>query len=520
MRGYEILRKSQSLDLLINIKEELTNLPLEQPKKYSCKLIFGAGYPKAELITRQYLITRLMGIDFNKQVLIALCHRDRKLVYPIPKEWRIVIEKYGLRTLNLENRLYWFGYKLFFILFGLFNVASMLYHSITGLFQKDLRDFTDTAYFHALSKHNLPNPNGISQDIVSWYLSWPGKIKNLKSIWHTVRDSNVSLVSDIPIYHIQSPNTKLKSIIEFVNYFTWSIRAFFICMKDLFSSGFFNSIMFGEGANAASFNYGKLNGVNRDYLFHNSGWIYRPLWTYEAEKLGARILFYFYSTNCESFKLPEGYTNQTNSWEVMNWPKYLVWDKFQSDFVKRAVGVDSDIEIVGPIWFTADNQEIPKLPLKNIAVFDIQPHRDSRYQLLGIEHEYYTPKTMNSFLEDIYFTANNFQYSVVLKRKRNIGKLLNGKYLNILNKLEKRPNFYSIDPDISAFSLIQQCSIVISIPFTSTAIIAREQGKITAYYDPIGIIQKDDRAAHGIEVISGKIELEDWMKKSIAELNN
>ena len=49
------------------------------------------------------------------------------------------------------------------------------------------------------------------------------------------------------------------------------------------------------------------------------------------------------------------------------------------------------------------------------------------------------------------------------------------------------------------------------MPFTSTALIARELGKPTCYYDPTGLVQKDDRAAHGIEIVSGREELAHWL---------
>ena len=51
------------------------------------------------------------------------------------------------------------------------------------------------------------------------------------------------------------------------------------------------------------------------------------------------------------------------------------------------------------------------------------------------------------------------------------------------------------------------------MPFTATALIAKKMGKPTVYYDPSGLIQKDDRGAHGIEIISGKKELEAWLEK-------
>lgn len=54
------------------------------------------------------------------------------------------------------------------------------------------------------------------------------------------------------------------------------------------------------------------------------------------------------------------------------------------------------------------------------------------------------------------------------------------------------------------------------MPFTSTALIAKELGKVSIYYDPTGLIQKDDRAAHGIPIISGKKELKNWLETIIS----
>ncbi len=49
------------------------------------------------------------------------------------------------------------------------------------------------------------------------------------------------------------------------------------------------------------------------------------------------------------------------------------------------------------------------------------------------------------------------------------------------------------------------------MPFTSTAHIARELGKPACFYDPTGMIQRNDRAAHGIPIIIGRAELQAWL---------
>jgi polysaccharide biosynthesis PFTS motif protein len=53
------------------------------------------------------------------------------------------------------------------------------------------------------------------------------------------------------------------------------------------------------------------------------------------------------------------------------------------------------------------------------------------------------------------------------------------------------------------------------MPFTSTAIIAANLGKPTIFYDPTNKIDNNDRAAHGIRVISDKVELENWIFENL-----
>jgi polysaccharide biosynthesis PFTS motif protein len=68
-----------------------------------------------------------------------------------------------------------------------------------------------------------------------------------------------------------------------------------------------------------------------------------------------------------------------------------------------------------------------------------------------------------------------------------------------------------VEPEISAIRVIESSVAVISLPFTSTAIIAKEMGKPSIYYDPTGLLHKDDRAAHGITIISTRDELDNWL---------
>jgi len=249
----------------------------------------------------------------------------------------------------------------------------------------------------------------------------------------------------------------------------------------------------------------------KTFLFHQIGYLFRPLWTYEVENKGSEVILYFYATGIETPKFINGSNLQLNHWDFISWNNYFVWDKYQKNFISKFSHNKPKIEIVGPIKFFSQ-KEFKISSKKNVAVFDVQPHRDSRHQLLGENNDYNNPSTVNFFLNDIFLVLSRYNLKLIHKKKRNIKSYRSLKYIKNLSNLSKNKNFTSIDPNISAYSLIDNCEITISFPFTSTSVYALLKGKITFYYDPLNIISKNDPAAHGVKIISGIKELKKWFK--------
>ena len=81
--------------------------------------------------------------------------------------------------------------------------------------------------------------------------------------------------------------------------------------------------------------------------------------------------------------------------------------------------------------------------------------------------------------------------------------------------LEKQNNLVlgavtKVDTNIAARSLIKVSDAVISMPFTSTAIIGKELGKPSIYYDASTSVEHNE--SHGIPVLKSKVELNKWFK--------
>lgn len=518
MRGYRRLREADRLGLITTLKHDLTNTRLGQVGRSTSALIMGAGVADSELIVRQYLLVRVVGsLNLNKSLLYVLGTPGAAVIHPLPRKWQRVLQRHGFRVSRFWSSLAWIGLVALLMAYGVAAIVRDVLRGIVATAGRPGSARGRYAYFNALTSGNLPHPSrdGRSHDIVTWYEQWPGRIRDLDTLCHGVKGAAPSAVNGLPVVAASFPVPPLNTLPRLMRFIGWGIAATVLAGIEMLRGRWWHALLLSEAAAAAVVRAHAPSELARDYLFHNARWIYRPLWTYDAEQRGARISFYFYSTNCEDFKRPDGYREQNNSWQAMNWPLYLVWDDHQADFVRRSIGDRATIQVVGPVWFHTSAKEMPVLPPAAVAVFDVQPQRACRHRLHAVAPEYATPATANCFLLDIQSALEACGAVMVLKRKRNIGGLLHPHYARVLEKLGALGNFIAIDPDVSALRVIEQCEAVISTPFSTTALQARHLGKPSIYYDPHGIVQKDDRAAHGVPIVTGYDELTRWLSAQV-----
>lgn len=511
MRGYRRLKREGRLDSLVEIRDALAHAPLSISRSSSA-LIFGAARAEAERVVRQYLLVRVGHLTLNRALLEA-GGRGKAMLHPLPAEWRTVLRDRGYTLAPVRSALVWQGYLLGLLGYGMLSMLRKMVE--TGDADRPAR----AVFFDRLTRGNLPQPSedGRSYDIVSWYAHWQGRVRDVDAFHHDVAGVAATEIDGTPVRTVRSAVPALRDARARARFAAWSISAAASAIYQTLRGRWWHALMLHEAVAAAVVRVNPSDGLARDYLFHNSGWLYRPLWTYDAERRGSRILFYFYSTNCETFKRPGGYPPQANCWHLANWPRYLVWDDDHAAFIRRAVRADASVDVVGPIWFHTGAVQTPALPPRTVAVFDVQPHRDSRYRMLGEPLEYFTPDTANAFLLDVHDAVARLGGCMALKRKRDIGRLTHPSYRRVLEHLRTSPAFIAVDPDTAAPRLIAACDLVISMPFTSTALLGRYAGKPSIFYDPQGLIEKDDRGSHGIPVLTGPVELRHWVERHLSE---
>jgi polysaccharide biosynthesis PFTS motif protein len=508
-----MLKVSSRLGVIGEIKNVLTESPITAGKGWFSQPILGAAAESGEVALRQYLLIQRGGVNLNRALLRAAANPQQGVVYPIPGDWRRIVRLHGFPVSEWRCKILWAAY-----LFGMwgYGAARTVRTLAEGLRYGRARpvDGSRCTYFLDLSPANLPQSDAErgNHDIVSWYAQWRGRNPSISAVRHGVLGAPPVQVAGLHV----SPQKRLLPPIsgarELVAYSWWSLFAIMRSAADALRGRWGHAMLLSHAAVAAQARVVPADTLAKVYMFHNSGWIYRPLWTYEVERKGSDVVMYFYSTNCEPFKLANKYPPMYYGYRAMNWPRYLVWDDYQADFVRRATHGGESVDIVGPIWFQGVACDISSGLGLSVAVFDVTPTRSSWYRILGLDNEYYVPETVNAFLRDIWQAASRQHGRVLWKRKRNIGSTAHPQYRLFTEQLSDASNVVLVDPVASAISVIEAAAVTISLPFTSTALLARQLGKPTAYYDPTGTVETDDRAAHGIPVLSGPDALETWLR--------
>lgn len=496
----------------------LVEMPLGISKSKISRYLFGAATDKANEAIRDFLVIRVGMYSLNKSLLISLGKKKGRVAHPLPEIWRGKIRSLGWNVSEIKSALMWQGFLFLCFGYGVFLLTKNLLLGIRTSFSKIPDNPERSVYFAGLTKNNLPQQeHGDSYDIISWYLQWQGRETEIQTIGHNVKSSPELSFKGVSVRFVD-PLAPVKGVSKTLRLFLWGCFAAGLCLFDMLKGHWWSPLMFGPCVQSFIAKHQPTFAL--DYLFHNSN-PRKPLWLYEAMANGAKSTFYFYSTNCDSFKTKEGYQSTPAFYRNMNWSRYLVWDQEQANFVQRLVGNQGRVEIVGPVWYADSTAIFPDLTSRTVAVFDIQPRRKSIYEVLGSVLEYYTPAIGFDFLNDIHVAAAQHDWIMAWKGKRKLAlnqiREIAKSYESVFEKLAASPNMLVIDPDIAATRLIKRCALVISMPFTSTALVARNLGKPSYYYDPSGIIQKDDRAAHGIPIISGLDKLHEILMAKLSK---
>ena len=500
LKGARMLRKKKNPFFIEKVISELTNIHLGLEKKDFPKLLVGSHGGHVEILLRQLLLKSYA--NFSTEIFRSL-GSGKSPSLPIPQVWADSLESSGIKL----NR---FGSKLALAKLSVICSLKGIAKTLILLLQYKLKDHPGKPYvvFLGLNSNNLPvTGKKKSYDIISWYKQSQIKKTEVKKIW-----AQINYIGNSNLHHVMYSRIIFPRITKISNYFKFlikSVKSIFSLICGLASGKWWYGFLFEE---SVLFNYVSVfsqQDLARDYFFNNSNWFIKPLWTYEVERKGLEVSLYYYSTNIESIIFFGHERADTYGLKIMKWNNIIVWDKQQMEYLKK-YSPNAHYKIAGIIDFS-DSAKLFQIPSQgyNIAIFDVTPARPTKFTSLGVAiAPYYSEKLAIQFFMDIKTSLNDSNINLLWKQKRIVGRRFISKgFINkrgcIINK-----SFVTVVPEISARRLIDKCDAVISMPFTSTAILGKKLGKPSIFYDASSSINTNE--SHDIPVLKSKDELKSW----------
>jgi polysaccharide biosynthesis PFTS motif protein len=426
---------------------------------------------------------------------------------PVPPKWREALACRGVR-LSAASPLRWWLLLAFFY-------GAALYGALKRVRDVLLSRMADApgenyAVLMDLTTNMIPRGNTPGFDFVSWYLQSTARDGHIRQIWtHVAAGANASSIPSIVHTAHYLPRLEgLKIKLQFIGRLAWWIAR--STLRGMIGR-WWEIVLLEQAVDFVYARHLAKSQFARAYVFHNGRFIMRPLWTYAAEEAGAGVDLAFYGSNIETFGVtPSERRPVWPGYKGMTWQRYIVWDDFQAAFI-RDLGLTAPAIVSGPIGLT-DNAEISTdWPKPYVAVFDVTPHRSASLAIRGIPQPYYTARVWCDFMNQVQAALASNGFGMVYKKKREIGRFAAGASLAKLAALERLKSMFAVHPDAAPQRLIQDAAAVISMPFTSTALIAKAMGKPSMYYDPLGCLVGERRLAHGIDVIGTSKDLERWL---------
>lgn len=254
------------------------------------------------------------------------------------------------------------------------------------------------------------------------------------------------------------------------------------------------------------------NKLARLYAFTNAYYIYRPLWTYEAEKRGAEIALIFYATNSFNIELISRQPNGVApGYAYMSWPHIYTQHENHKNFMQRTILKKPQIHLTNLIPYEDSGAEFHLQGKLKILYLDVQPFRPAFMASIGRPCHFYTEDISQKSLEDIVSITSNLDARLFIKSKRSVGKKMSPRYRRKLKEIENLAHVQIIESHISPQRVCEEADIIICQPFTTAALFAQQAGKPVVYYDAQGFFTRDQMASQGVPLVSGPVELESWL---------
>ncbi len=193
-----------------------------------------------------------------------------------------------------------------------------------------------------------------------------------------------------------------------------------------------------------------------------------------------------------------------------------VWSSEQIDFVSEVT--EQKCEALGSILFYV--MEPPLIQLKNdnfvITIFDVTPYSKANMS------DFYTFDLCSRFLLKILKVVNEIEkelgvrVQIQVKSKRQRSSNHDPRYFDLLDSLARCSSITLLSENVNLYNLVYESDLVVSIPFTSPAFVAKELDIPSCYFLEGNDFHLPD-LRDGVPVLTSVNSLSEFLRKALKQ---
>ena len=487
IRARRNLERTNKAHLINSIFKQLMNKP-SYPD-----FSFG-GVEISSIQIKQYTLQKLFNATATNSLIQCIADKKVGQIFPFPKNLRKQLELNQIKIKKLHSEIFWRFKCLTHLGFSLIKIIKIYKFNNADIFKKRV---SLDLYVHGVGKETIQISQNAEQldNVLSFFKK---RNKTNKIMVYTLGKKNIDLKTDACV--VESPFFGY-SLLEKLHIFSFFCILLFRSLWDLiFGSGYFafmsHEILLKKLALTINNKY-----LAKEYVFSQSSISYFPAWLDALSERGSLVTLFFYSNNIMPWQKKGLKKEWHYIYNLLTWPNYLVMDKTFGKEIKKIALNSPQIEISEPISLMDNNDN--KLEFSEyIAIFDITPVRLAALSNYGIFSVIYDDEFSERFFKTIVSAASEINQPLVVKQKRSKTVPTTKRYRSLINSLSNNPKIKFLHPDTSAKRVILNCKASISMPFSSTGVVAKSFYKPAIYFDPSGDFAKNQVASLKVDIIS------------------
>ncbi|MDA8675810.1 hypothetical protein N9M53_03875 [Alphaproteobacteria bacterium] len=434
----------------------------------------------------------------------------RFTTFALPLSW---LQKMGIHLSLLEKLLTTIKFSTVILTLSLRRIIGTLIKIFKATQNPKTLNTSNTVFYEGFPLHGQLNSSQCNEDY-----SLESSLRKLMLTDNTIiYQSNNKSLNTNGVKYLPSilPNLSYIELLSLLSIFLFYIIKSII--KLLFGV-WKNLYILDQTLMAVAFRKASNKYQHKIYFFSYQGVQMRPVWTWIAEKNGAKIVQTNYSSNLMPSK--SGKIEDRSYLKFSTWSIIIPFSPLLKPYTEQTTRVSCEVISKETLYFSDDvSLKIPNFSKHIVNIVDVAPldpnlfigHNDAQDFLETASDnpiEYFS-----RLLGDCIEICSQLGCQAVLKPKREDNRIHN-EYSELIRFYSSSGQLHILPSEISPYRVVDETMVSIIQPFTSIGTISNNRDKLF-YYDPLDKLYSNHEAAFGTLIIKSKDQLRNAIRSKI-----